>query len=313
MSANPTPKYFLTRAWIYSREMFPVLIYLPYVIALYGCMNFIVQILSGREIVLDGMVGVGMVSAFFMMLLMRTFDDLKDIDIDKDLFPERATARRAVLKSDIEAISLFSFLVLLNVNIFYGQSTLPVFALMITYCLLTYKWFFAEKFHREHIFFTMLDHQPIPYVINFFLIHTALASGGVYEDFNVNHLILWLVVSLPVTAWEVSRKIRSADMETDYETFSMVVGVRTATVIPLVCLTATGLMCLYLGEQLNFNFWFFVIDALVMIVVLFIYLRFLIRPIKQYNNLTSTALGTTTVIFFNLLIHTIITYGLDKF
>lgn len=312
MKSDSTPRFFLARAWIYSKEMFPVLVYLPYVIALYGCMNFIVQILSGDSIQIDNMVVVGMISAFFMMLLMRTFDDLKDIEIDKDLFPHRATPRKAVLKSDIEAISLTSFLVLLNVNVFYGQPTLPVFALMITYCLLTFKWFFAERFHREHIFFTMIDHQPIPYVINFFLIHTALASGPAYESFGSLHLILWLIVSLPVTAWEVSRKIRSADMETEYETFSMVIGVRPATAIPLVALSATAIMAWYLGDVMGFGFWFFAVDLLILGLVLFVYLRFFVRPIKAYNILTNTSLFCSTVIFFNLLIHTIITYGLGN-
>lgn len=303
-----TPRFFLTRAWIYSKEMFPVLVYLPYVIALYGCTNLIVQMLSGDEIVIDTMAIVGMISAFFMMLLMRTFDDLKDFEIDKDLFPHRATPKKLVLKADITAISLFSFLVLLNVNVFCGQSTMGVFAIMISYCLLTYKWFFAEKYHRQHIFFTMLDHQPIPYVINFFLIHTALATGSHYEAFGFNHLILWLIVSLPVTAWEVSRKVRSADMETHYETFSMVIGLKLATIIPMIFMAVTGLMCAYIGNELHFSMWFFVVDALVIGAILFYYLRFLIYPTKENNVLTNVALFTTTGLFFNLMIHTIYSY-----
>lgn len=303
-----TPRFFLTRAWIYSKEMFPVLIYLPYVIALYGCTNLIVQMLSGDEIVIDTMAIVGMISAFFMMLLMRTFDDLKDFEIDKDLFPWRATPKKLVLKADITALSLISFLVLLNVNVLWGKSTLGVFAFMISYCLLTYKWFFAEKFHRQHIFFTMLDHQPIPYVINFFLIHTALATGSNYESFGMNHLILWLIVSLPVTAWEISRKIRSADMETHYETFSMVIGLKLSTIIPMVFMTVTGLMCAYIGRELHFSMWFFLVDALVIVGILFFYLRFLLFPTKENNVLTNVALGTTTALFVNLMIHTIYTY-----
>lgn len=122
------------------------------------------------------------------------------------------------------------------VNLIWCQQTLMVFTIMIIYVLLTFKWFFAEKFHREHIFITMLDHQPLPYVINYFLIHTALASGTDYESFNIAHLFLLLIVSMPITAWEVSRKIRSADMETEYETFSMVIGLKLATLIPLIFL-----------------------------------------------------------------------------
>lgn len=304
MQENTTPRFFIQRAWIYSKEMFPVLMYLPYVVALYACMSFIVQKLSGHDLQMDTSFYVGLISAFFMMLLMRTFDDLKDFDLDKDLFPHRATARKAVLRSDIVAISLTSFLVVLNVNIFYGQATLPYYALMISYCLLTFKWFFAEQFHRNHIFITMIDHQPIPYVINFFLIHTALASGVEYESFSGVHVILWLIVSMPVTAWEVSRKIRSADKETTYETFSMVLGVRTATAIPFVMLTLTAIMGIYIGQLLDFPLTFHLVMGVLILITSFIYLRFLIFPVNQYNILTKASLFITTALFTNLFVHT---------
>ncbi len=268
MNNNPlrnenTPKYFLQRAWIYSKEMFPVFIYIPYVVALYFCVNIVIQILNspafiaaktacwgegttqqmldalhaaGAQVVFNSTSFAGVVSAFFVMLMMRTFDDLKDFELDAHLFPHRATAQKLVLKRDIQAISLTSFLTLIVVNLIWGQPTLAVFAIMMTYTVLTFKWFFAEKFHREHIFFTMLDHQPLPYVINFFLIHTALASGAEYESFQTIHFILLLIVSMPITAWEISRKIRSADMETEYETFSMVIGRKPATIIPMLFL-----------------------------------------------------------------------------
>ena len=102
---SETPKYFLQRAWIYSKEMFPVFVYIPYVVALYFCVNVVIQILNtpifiaaqsacwgegtaaemlktiysaGSQVVLDSTAIAGVVTAFFMMLLMRTFDDLKD-------------------------------------------------------------------------------------------------------------------------------------------------------------------------------------------------------------------------------------------
>ncbi len=176
---------FLRRVWIYSQEMFPVFIYLPYVVVLYFCLNFTTQALSGQEIVIDGYTLVGMVTAFFMMLQMRTFDDLKDIEIDKELFPERATPRGAVFPADIRILSISSFLILLITNVLFGQLTMPVFIVMMVYALLTFKWFFAEELHRKNLFLCMLTHQPLPYMINFFLIHTALACGTIYEPFTL--------------------------------------------------------------------------------------------------------------------------------
>ena len=330
-----TPKYFVQRAWIYSKEMFPIFIYIPYVVALYFCVNIVIQILNspaflaaktacwgegtetemrnllysaGSQVVLDSTALAGVVSAFFVMLMMRTFDDLKDFELDAHLFPHRATARKLVLKRDIQAISLTSFITLVVVNWIWGQQTIVVFALMLTYTLLTFKWFFAEKFHREHIFITMLDHQPLPYVINFFLIHTALASGSNYESFQTIHLILLLIVSMPITAWEISRKIRSADMETEYETFSMVIGLKPATLLPMLFLLTVCGLHLYVGSLMAFGPIFHYVVYIVAAVVLFFYLRFLFQPTKENNVLTNVALFATTTSFLNLLFNTLIVY-----
>ena len=338
MSNNPlrnenTPKYFLQRAWIYSKEMFPVFIYIPYVVALYFCVNIVIQILNspafiaaktacwgegttqqmlealhaaGAQVVFDSTSFAGVVSAFFVMLMMRTFDDLKDFELDAHLFPHRATAQKLVLKRDIQAISLTSFLTLIVVNLIWGQPTLAVFAIMMTYTVLTFKWFFAEKFHREHIFFTMLDHQPLPYVINFFLIHTALASGAEYESFQTIHFILLLIVSMPITAWEISRKIRSADMETEYETFSMVIGRKPATIIPMLFLLTVCALHLHVGTLLAFGPLFqYIVYGIAAVVVVF-YLRFLIKPSMENNVLTNVSLFATTTSFLNLILNTLI-------
>jgi hypothetical protein len=243
-----------------------------------------------------------------MMLLMRTFDDLKDFELDANLFPHRSTARKLVLKSDIQAIGLTSFISLIAVNLIWGQQTLMVFFIMLTYAVLTFKWFFAEQYHRDHIFVTMLDHQPVPYVINFFLIHTALATGTQYESFQMIHFILLLIVSMPITAWEVSRKIRSADMETEYETFSMVIGRKTATIIPMLFFLVVGGLNMHMGSMLHFSQLYFLIDLLIMAIVLFFYLRFLIKPLKEYNVLTNVSLFVTTSFFLNLLINTLVQY-----
>jgi 4-hydroxybenzoate polyprenyltransferase len=300
---SQTQKSFINRIWTYSLEMFPVLIYLPYVIALYVCLNFTTQAVSSGTIVLDIYGIVGMITAFFMMLQMRTFDDLKDFEIDKDLFPDRATPRGAVLKKDIQIISLTSFVILVATNIMLGQKTIVIFAIMIVYALLTYKWFFAEKFHREHVFFTMLTHQPLPVMINFFLIHTALASGAEYSSFTMNHFILLLIFSLPVTAWETSRKIRSADMETNYETFSILFGARGATLIPFSCLLLAGSFAIYTGNFLDLNNSYFAIVALLLTYVIVLYGRFLIWPTNKNNVLKNVAMVFTTCLFLNLLIH----------
>ena len=303
-----TPRSFFTRAGIYSKEMFPVLIYLPYVMALYICLNFSSQAISGKEISIDIYGIVGMITAFFIMLQMRTFDDLKDIDIDKDLFPWRATPRKAVLKSDIQILSIFSFVVLVLTNVLFAPKTLTVFVIMMTYAILTFKWFFAEEFHRKNLLFTMLTHQPLPWVINYFLIHTALASGDIYSPFTLNHWILLAIFSLPVTAWEVSRKIRAIGHETEYETFSMIFGTRPSTLIPFACLLLAGGFSIKIALDLDLGQSFYWITGALMLYVIFFYTRFLKIPTVENNNLNNTAMIFTTLLFLNFLVHVLMNY-----
>ncbi len=310
MEATPltTPKSLLTRIGTYSKEMFPVPIYLPYVIALYVCLNFASQAIAGEEIALDTYGIVGMITAFFIMLQMRTFDDLKDFELDKDLFPWRATPRLAVLKSDIQFLSILSFAMLVGTNVLFGQKTILIFIIMMAYALLTFKWFFAEEFHRKNLIFTMITHQPLPWVINYFLIHTALASGSSYEAFSTNHWMLLAIFSFPVTAWEVSRKIRAIGHETEYETFSMIFGTRPATWIPLICLLLSGIFSISIAMDLNLDTSFFWITGALLLYVIFFYGRFLWQPTVKNNVLKNTAMIFTTLLFLNFLVHVLMNF-----
>lgn len=301
---NPSaPSNFFHRAWIYSREMFPLHLYLPYVVALYACLNFASQAIAGGPLVFDIYGLTGMVSAFCMMLLLRTFDELKDVEIDKVLFPERALPRGDVKVSDVRILSIASFSVLLLVNLLLAPQTWLPFFIMIVYALLTFKWFFAEKIHRENLFLTMLTHQPLPLFINYYLIHTALASGEARHSFTSDHVILLLLFSLPVTAWEVARKIRGIGKETDYVTFSRIFGPRRAALIPFIFLMFSGVFCLYAGWKLGLQPLFFLVTSALLVYAAYFFVRFILQPTDRNNVLKNTALAFTTLLFFNMLFH----------
>ncbi len=312
MTTTAPTRSFLGRIWMYSREMFPLHLYVPYVVTLYACLNFSAQAIAGTDIIIDIYGIVGMVSAFCMMLLLRTFDELKDVEIDKELFPDRALPRGDVKVSDVATLAIIAFTVLVVINIFFAQETLPWFALMLVYAVLTYKWFFAEKYHRENLFFTMMTHQPLPFFITFYLISTALHSGGLASPFSFKHLILLFLFALPVTAWETGRKIRSPDMETEYVTFSKIFGPRGATFIPYTCLVLSGLFCLYTGWQLKLASAFFVVTIALILYVAFFFTRFILDPTHKNNVMKNVAMVFTTLLFLNMLGHILLAYSVKN-
>ncbi|TXB64948.1 UbiA prenyltransferase family protein [Phaeodactylibacter luteus] len=308
-SSAPPPLHI--RLFIYAREMFPVWVYLPYVLALYVCMSISVQAAVSGQAVFGSYAYVGMASAFLFMLQMRAFDDLKDLEIDKSLFPWRATPRGLVLKQDLQLLAWGSFSLLIAINVAWAPATLWVFGLTLLYTLLTYKWFFAEAYHREHLFFTMLTHQPLPWAINFYLIHTAMAAQSPAEAFGLYHFVVLAVFSLPITAWEVSRKIRGAGKETQYETFSLLLGPRAAAVIPLACLLAMGGLGLNLGSELQLGGIYFPAMWVLTGAMALGYGRFIIWPTAANNILTLFAMGFAVLFFLNLLAHLLMKYDVQ--
>lgn len=298
-----TTKPIYVRLFIFFKERFTLLVYIPFVVFLYLCMSFSIQALEGGKFVFDKFSIVGLVSAFAFMLMMRTFDELKDFELDKDIFPNRPAPRGDVLKSDLHLLAITSFAVLVLTNLIFARETLIVFTIVITYAVLSFKWFFAEKFHLSHLFFTMLTHQPIPYLINFYLLHTALASGATYESFSLTHFLFLMMYSVPVTIWETSRKIRTADIEDGYQTFSKIWGSSKATFIPLVAVIITSALNFYAGIELELFVSFFVINIATFLYAIFFYLRFIFKPIIKFNNLQTTATIYSVLVFVNLLGH----------
>ena len=156
----------------------------------------------------------------------------------------------------------------------------------------------------------MSTHQPLPWAINYYLLHTALASGQIYDPFSKNQWILLAIFSLPVTAWEVSRKIRAIGHETAYETFSMIFGTRPATLIPYIALTVCGILSLYVSSVLNLGASYRVIFLILFIYLTIFFGRFYLFQTDKNNVLKNTAMIYTTLLFVNLLIHILLKYKL---
>ncbi len=291
------------RLFIFFNERFPLHIYIPFVVFLYLSMNFSIQALQTTNVVIDTYTFVGLISSLLFMLLIRMFDELKDFELDKIIFPNRPVPRGDVLKSDLHLIAVFTFISLVFINVIFAPKTLLVFGFVMVYALLTFKWFFAEKLHLNNIFLTMLTHQPLPYLINFYLLHTALASGANYETFTIAHFTLLMFFSIPITIWETSRKIRNKEKEDGYQTFSRVLGSSGATLIPLTAVLITTALSFYAGSLLYLGLSFFVITIIAAIYASIFYIRFIVNPSENNNNLETTATIFSLTVSLDLVIH----------
>ncbi len=298
------------RIGIYFTERFPILLYLPFVAILYLSMSFLTQLLSGNSPVINKSAIVGVISTFFIMLLIRTFDDLKDVELDNEIFPDRPVSRGAVLISDVKLLAIISFIILVTINFIYAQKTILIFSIMMVYALLTFKWFFAEELHLAKPKVAMITHQPLPIVIIFFLLHTALASGDVYHNFTIYHFYLLLVFALPITAWEVSRKIKAKKNENKYETFSKIFGTTTAAIIPIVLYTIAGILSMFIAYKLDFSIIFHFVIIGFLVFLNYYFLRFLLNPIPKNNNLQKVAMIFTSLLFSTITVFLLLKHSI---
>ena len=307
---NQKTRSFLNRLGVYFTERFPILLYFPFVVILYFCLSFLTQILSKNEPFIDSGSFVGIASIFFMMLLIRTFDDLKDVALDHEIFPNRPVSRGAVLIGDVKFLAIFSFFILVVINVLFAQRTLFIFTIMMVYALLTFKWFFAEKLHIENPKIAMVTHQPLPIVIIFFMIHTALALGVNYDRFTKYHFYVLLLFALPITAWEVSRKIKAKVNENKYETFSKIFGIKIAVCIPIILYTVAGIISMLIANELNFHYLFYITIIGYLLFLNYNFIRFLINPIPKNNNLQKVAMTFTSLLFITTMCFLLLKYSI---
>ncbi|MBN2746340.1 MAG: UbiA family prenyltransferase [Bacteroidales bacterium] len=288
-----TKDFFLDRWKIYFKERFPILMYLILVTVLFIGMNALSRQLAGLEIVVNQYTIAGIISGVLLMLLVRTFDDIKDEELDRGLFPNRPVSRGAVLISDVKMLALLSFVLLVAINIFMAPNALMVFGSLMIYLLLTFKWFFLKELHVQRPKIAMITHQPIPSAIIFYLIYMSLA-GNEKSAFEWIHFYLLLSFALPITAWEVSRKTRSKDKEDDYQTFSKIFGTTAAGLIPIILYFISTSCMIIIGNSLRFHYLFSVLLGVNFIIAAWFYLRFIINPNEKNSQLQTVSLFFTS-------------------
>lgn len=290
------------RLWIYLREMFPLGKHLPLLLVtflgLYGCL----QALAGAPVLVFGRVAVvGFVAYFGMSLIMRVFDEFKDRELDRVLFPHRPFPRGAVHASDLVVLGGGTFALGFALNLGEGWLLWPYLA-MLGFAWLTYKWFFLEKPHRDSLLLSFVTHQPLGLFVNAYVIAVAWQAlhGGPPPGLDAEWLLPLFAFFFPVSAWETSRKIRAPEQETAYVTYSSLLGPRRATLMPLAFMALTCGLLMRLVVRLGFAPWALWAIGLAALGHAAVCLRFIAAPSAAHNRIrtaTEAAAGLAFTIF----------------
>ncbi len=240
---------YLGRMRLYFAEMFPLLPHLLAAVLTYlAAAVFARRVHGANSSLWSAWFLLGTWSYLAVPLMLRLMDEIKDLDIDRQLFANRPVPSGRVRESDIR----FSLALVVAVYVASNLVSVPTLiaaAVITLYALLMFRRFFLEQAHRASLPLTLATHNPIvPLSISYGYFLFAAEQGTPLLDLRWPVLVTFVVnLWMPLLAWELSRKIRAPQDEDAYVTYTQLLGSRGAVAavlaVQLVGLCAGGALC----------------------------------------------------------------------
>ena len=200
---------------------------------------------------------VGCITIFSFLLSLRIADDFKDYKSDLELFPDRPLPSGKVKKSDLAALLIFANAATIALNVAF-MNNLAYYALLLGYGALMSVWFFARAKIQKNLFLALVTHNPVGIIINAYIISFTCLKYGL-EIFTFTNLLIALTLYWPTLIWEMSRKVRAPEDETQYTTYSKLYGHKKITITIIFIITID----LVTSARLMYELWAWGIIAVV--------------------------------------------------
>jgi len=275
-----TRQGFIGRMNVYLMEMFPIpqrfatsaLLYISFVTLLSRIHGVQVSLLSLYTV-------SGILSIFALTLILRLMDELKDRDVDRELFRGRPLPSGKVLESDI-AVSLVAVICLyLLANVWKGN----VFWVALTvlgYALLMFKFFFIPRILRRYLLLNLATHNPIIPLMLFYIVILFSAELRMPPE-NVDWRSTFFLIAMfwsMLFAWEIARKIRSREEENAYVTYSQIFGRGGAVLVAGGAQSLTLCIAVYFYQSLSLTWVFLALVMTGYARAVWAHVRFMVRP-----------------------------------
>jgi 4-hydroxybenzoate polyprenyltransferase len=273
-------KAYIRRMRIYFAEMFPIpqhalLAFLIYL----SIAPFAGWAEKQRAFLASWYTLLGAWSVFDLWLILRLMDELKDEDIDRELFPDRPLPSGRIFSADIKRTLAGAMILYIAAHLFAGVA-LWTALFVLGYSVLMFKRFFAPELLRKSLIITLVTHNPIvPLMLAQCFVIFAAEQGLSLKTLRWD-LILPFVVMLwsPLLAWELARKIRSPEEETAYVTYSRLFGHVGAALLTAGIQMIAFSIGLYFWSRFSLSWLYLFILAFGFGLSVFGYLRFLLHP-----------------------------------
>lgn len=218
----------LKRLYIYQKEMYPIpsRLILGYIVAME--IYFIVALNQGltefnfgvQEVILG-------FTVFSFLFWLRIADDFKDREVDKRLFAHRPLPSGRVKEKDLKVFISILIAITILLNLIFMNNFL--FCLILyTYGSLMAVWFFQKHKIAKSLPLALVTHNPVQMIMNIYIISFVIIKYNL-EVFNLTNIMAVFTLYFPALIWEVTRKIRAPEDETEYTTYSKLFGYKKST------------------------------------------------------------------------------------
>lgn len=260
----------IKRLAIYLNEMFPVTSFIGTLLT-----GFAIQLVYLRLYGLPAQFHHQMIlSAIFttaVSLLIRVMDEFKDYPDDLKNYPHRPLPSGRVKPEDLKALGWFCFLIIPVLSLTHKE--LFIFSwLTLVYTFLMLKWFFIEEKMRKSLPLAFITHHPI---VLFNIVYLLLGMIVTYPQLDWSKSIYILPVFLIFTNWELARKIRMPEQETEYVTYSQIFGPKRAISLSLMLQLIFSTAVFAIFQEINSPWLLRIIFGLLMGILSIPYVRFL--------------------------------------
>jgi len=215
----------IKRLAVYFREMFPLVQRIGISYLLFFEIYFLVLLTKGKFIFNFGIPEiVGGFTVFGFLLFLRVADDFKDYETDTKLFPERPLPSGRVTKNDLKGLLIVDVLLMIVLNYFFMNNFGWFLFLMIYGALMSF-WFFAKTKIQKSLPLALITHNPIQLIINAYIISFTCLKYNI-EIWQYTNIVILFALYFDGLIWEIGRKVRAPEEETEYVTYSKLFGVK---------------------------------------------------------------------------------------
>ncbi|MCP4706859.1 MAG: hypothetical protein GY865_19850 [candidate division Zixibacteria bacterium] len=303
---------FASRLWVYLKEMFPIV---PrFAISVFLFLGFTLYLSKITQVsftifTVSSLIGIGFL--FTVALILRLMDELKDRQTDMILFKDRPLPSGRVKEADIKFALAVASVTYICFHL-YSEQVFLSSLIVLGYTFLMFRYFFLPEKMHNCLLLNLATHNPVTVLI---LLHLTTIFTVQYNTnlANLNWLLLALIIVkfwFLFLSWEIARKIRYPQEETEYITYSRIFGYIYAAIISLFIQTISYGIALYLYYALSLSIVYLVIITIGYKILIFGYLRFLFKKMPTGIKLRSLAEFYAIVMMLAIIVESIWNGGL---